>query len=174
MSGESRIHSELDFFDRRILEVLTEDGRISITDLADRVGLSKTPCLVRFRKLISGGYIEGFKAILNPAKMELDHVAFVEVKMTYTHEAALKSFNAEVRKIKEIEECHMIAGRFDYILKVRTRDIRRYRVVMGESISSLPFVAATSTNVAMETIKESGEYRGASPNMPTMPGRSPH
>ncbi|NML76176.1 winged helix-turn-helix transcriptional regulator [Rhizobium sp. S-51] len=150
----SHQNSELDRLDTRILEVVTEEGRISITDLAERVGLSKTPCQLRLKKLVEEGYIEGFAAILNPSKLGLDHVAFAEVKLTHTHEEALKSFNAAVKKIQEVEECHMIAGRFDYLLKIRTRDIRRYRHVLGERISSLPFVASTSTNVAMETIKE--------------------
>lgn len=154
MATEVDFYSELDQFDKKILEAVVEDGRISITDLAARVGLSKTPCQIRFRRLISEGYIEGFRAILNPTRMQLDHVAFVEVKLSDTREEALRSFNEAVKKVREIEECHMIAGRFDYLLKVRTRDIGRYRRVLGEKISTLPHVASTSTNPAMETVKE--------------------
>ncbi|KPF44622.1 Lrp/AsnC family transcriptional regulator [Rhizobium sp. AAP43] len=145
---------DLDQFDKKILDAVVEDGRISITDLAVRVGLSKTPCQIRFKRLVSEGYIEGFRAILSPVKMQLDHVAFVEVKLSDTREEALRSFNEAVKKVREIEECHMIAGRFDYLLKVRTRDIGRYRRVLGEKISTLPHVASTSTNPAMETVKE--------------------
>lgn len=144
--------SELDAFDRRILEILAQDGRISITDLASRVGLSKTPCQHRFRKLVAEGYIDGFRAVLNPSKMGIDHIAFAEVKLTNTSEEALRAFNTAVKKIIEVEECHMIAGRLDYLLKIRTRDIKRYRHVLGERISALPYVASTSTNVAMETV----------------------
>ena len=104
-------------------------------------------------------YIEGFKAVLNPVKMGLDHVAFAEVKLTNTHEDALRAFNEAVKKIPEVEECHMIAGRFDYLLKIRTRDIRRYRHVLGERISELPFVASTSTNVTMETVVDNWSAR---------------
>lgn len=154
MAKESVPFSELDRFDRKILEALAQEGRLSITDLAARVGLSKTPCQIRFRRLIDEGYIEGFKAVLNPSKMQLDHIAFVEVKLSNTREDALKSFNDAVKKIQEVEECHMIAGRFDYLLKIRTRDIGKYRRVLGERISTLPHVASTSTNVAMETVKE--------------------
>ncbi|AGB74479.1 MULTISPECIES: Lrp/AsnC family transcriptional regulator [Rhizobium] len=146
--------SEIDQFDQKILDALVEDGRMSITELSERVGLSKTPCQARLKKLIDSGYIDGFKAILNPIKLGLDHVAFAEVKLTDTREEALLSFNNAIKKIKEIEECHMIAGRFDYLLKVRTSDIRRYRIVLGEKISSLPFVASTSTNVVMQSVKE--------------------
>lgn len=147
--------SDLDQFDRRILAALSEDGRMSVTDLSARVGLSKTPCQVRLRQLVEAGYIEGFRAVLNPRKLGLDHVAFAEVKLSDTREQALSEFNAAVRRIPEIEECHMIAGRFDYLLKVRSADIRTYRRILGEKISSLPHVASSSTSVAMEAVKES-------------------
>ena len=155
MPDISHADGSLDAFDRKILEELTENGRIPVAELAEKVGLSKTPCQNRFKRLIAEGFIQGFKAILNPSKMNLDHIAFAEVKLTNTQEEALTSFNAAVKKIKEVEECHMIAGRFDYLLKIRTRDIRRYRTILGERISTLPFVASTSTSVAMETVKES-------------------
>lgn len=145
---------DLDDFDRKIIAVLMEDGRITVTDLAERVGLSKTPCQVRMRKLVDSGVILGFRAVVDPAKLGLDHVAFTEIKLSDTREQALEAFNAGVRRIPEIEECHMIASSFDYLLKVRTADIRRYRIVLGERITSLPHVASTSTFVAMETIKD--------------------
>jgi Lrp/AsnC family leucine-responsive transcriptional regulator len=146
---------ELDEFDRKILSILGRDGRITYTDLAQRVGLSKTPCQQRVKRLVESGLITGFRAIVDPAKVGLDHVAFAEVKLSDTREEALRQFNAAVRQIAEVEECHMIASSFDYLLKVRTPDIRRYRIVLGEKISSLPHVASTSTFVAMETILES-------------------
>ena len=148
--------SELDQFDHRILDALAKDGRMSITDLSAVVGLSKTPCQVRLKKLIDEGYIEGFHARINQRKLGMDHIAFAEVKLSDTREEALREFNAAVRRIKEVEECHMIAGRIDYLLKVRTTDIRKYRKVLGEKISSLPHVASTSTAVAMESVKEGG------------------
>jgi Lrp/AsnC family leucine-responsive transcriptional regulator len=144
----------LDEFDRKILAVLRQHGRATFTDIAEKVGLSKTPCQQRVRRLIERGVITGFRAIVDPAKLGLTHVAFVEVKLSDTREAALGEFNIAVRRIAEIEECHMIASRFDYLLKVRTPDIRRYRAVLGEKISSLPHVASTSTYVAMETVTE--------------------
>lgn len=145
---------DLDIFDRKIIAALSADGRMTVTDLAKAVGLSKTPCQVRLRKLIDMRVIRGFRAIIDAAKMGLDHVAFAEVKLSDTREQALREFNAAVQRIAEVEECHMIASSFDYLLKVRTTDIRRYREVLGEKISSLPHVASTSTFVAMETVKE--------------------
>ncbi|WP_442947028.1 Lrp/AsnC family transcriptional regulator [Novosphingobium sp.] len=147
---------DLDDLDRKIITVLREDGRITVTDLARRVGMSKTPCQIRMRRLIGSGVIRGFRAVIDPAGLGLDHVAFAEVKLSDTREQALDEFNRAVRRIAEVEECHMIASSFDYLLKVRTADIRRYRTVLGEKISSLPHVASTSTFVAMETVKEAG------------------
>lgn len=145
---------ELDDFDRKILAILRNDGRVTYTDLAQQVGLSKTPCQQRVRRMVEQGVISGFAAIVDPAKVGLDHVAFAEVRLSDTREAALREFNAAVRRIAEIEECHMIASSFDYLLKVRTSDMRRYRTVLGEKISSLPHVANTSTFVVMETVRE--------------------
>jgi Lrp/AsnC family leucine-responsive transcriptional regulator len=145
---------ELDELDRKIIAVLRVDGRITVTDLAKTVGMSKTPCQVRLRRLVENGVIRGFRAVVDPASLGLDHVAFAEVKLSDTRETALTEFNRAVRRIPEVEECHMIASSFDYLLKVRTADIRRYRVVLGEKISSLPHVASTSTFVAMETVKD--------------------
>lgn len=151
---KSASKGDLDIFDRKIIAALSADGRMTVTDLAKAVGLSKTPCQVRLRKLIDMRVIRGFRAIIDAAKMGLDHVAFAEVKLSDTREQALREFNAAVQRIAEVEECHMIASSFDYLLKVRTTDIRRYREVLGEKISSLPHVASTSTFVAMETVKE--------------------
>ena len=146
--------SDLDRFDRAILEVLAEDGRISITDLSKRTGLSKSPTQTRLRRLEESGVIIGYRALLNPIRLGLDHVAFVEVRLSDTREAALASFNAAVARVPEIEQAHMIAGDFDYLLKVRTRHMTDYRKFLGETISTLPYVSNTSTYVAMEAVKE--------------------
>jgi Lrp/AsnC family leucine-responsive transcriptional regulator len=151
-----QMDSEIDQFDRRILQALAEDGRMSVTDLAKRVGLSKTPCQVRLKRLMNDGYIVGFRAVLDPRRLGLEHVAFAEVRLSDTREKALTEFNSAIMKIKEVEECHMIAGSFDYLLKVRTADIKKYRQVLGEKISSLPHVSNTSTFVVMQSVKDSG------------------
>src|SRR5690606_35759605 len=146
--------SQLDMFDRKIIEIVAENGRIPVTELAAQIGLSKTPCNARLKRLIEDGYIQGFRAVIDPQKLGLDHVAFAEVTLSDTREKALTEFNRAVSKIREVEECHMIAGRFDYLLKVRTLNIRRYREVLGEKISSLPHVASTSTSVVMQSVQE--------------------
>ena len=110
------INSPLDRFDRQILEILGHEGRLPITDLAKRVGLSKSPCQVRVKRLQSDGYIKGFRAIIDPAMMRLEQVAFVEVKLSDTSERALSEFNDAVQELAQVEQCHMIAGAFDYLL----------------------------------------------------------
>lgn len=144
----------LDQHDEKILEALSSDGRISISELARRINLSKTPTQMRVKRLEAEGYILGYRAMLNPIALGLDHVAFVEVTLSDTREDALTQFNREASKIGEIEQCHMIAGNFDYLLKVRTRSMPAYRQVLGEKISALPHVANTKTFVAMQSVKE--------------------
>ena len=144
----------LDRLDNAILVALAQDARISITDLAARIGLSKSPTQARLRRLETQGVIKGYRAVLDPIRLGLDHVAFVEVRLTETREAALEAFNAAVRAVPQVEQAHMIAGRYDYLLKVRTRNMTDYRHVLGEVISNLPYVDATSTFVAMEAVKE--------------------
>lgn len=147
---------DLDRFDRAILTILQTEGRITAVELARRIGLSKSPTQARLKRLEEAGVITGYRALLDPIRMGLAHVAFVEVRLSDTREAALQAFNKAVLSIPEVEQCHMIASRFDYLLKVRTADIQDYRRVLAERISALPHVAGTSTYVAMEAVKESG------------------
>lgn len=145
---------QLDRIDRNILTALAREGRLSMADLADKVGLSKTPVQARVRRLERDGYIRGYAALIDHDRMGEGHVAFVQVKLSDTRSLALDAFNKAVLGVPEVEQCHMIASSFDYLLKVRTRDIAAYRRVLGERISALPHVAQTSTFVAMETVKD--------------------
>ena len=145
---------DLDGIDRKIIDALTTNGRITVTDLAQTVGLSKTPCQIRMRRLEERGYILGYAAITDPAKLDAGHIAFVQVTLSDTRSQALQAFNVAARQVREIEQCHMIAGGFDYLLKVRTKDIAAYRRVLGERISTLPHVTQTSTFVVMEAVKD--------------------
>jgi len=145
---------DLDKIDRKILSVLADDGRITVTDLAKKVGLSKTPCQNRMRRLENEGYILGYGAVLDPERLGEGHIAFVQVTLSDTRSGALQAFNEAVRHIREVEQCHMIASNFDYLLKIRTRDMSNYRRVLGEKISALPHVSHTSTFVVMENVKD--------------------
>lgn len=146
----------LDALDQRILSTLATDGRISMTALGQKVGLSKTPVTARVKRLEALGVITGYRAEFSAQKLGLEHVAFLEIRLSDTREQSLRAFNAAVRQIPEVESCHMIAGGFDYLVKIRTRDIRDYRRVLGEHVSRLPHVASTSTYVSMESVLDTG------------------
>lgn len=144
----------MDRADRAILAALGRNGRLSMAELAAEVGLSKTPVAARVRRLEQDGIIRGYAAIIDSERIGEGHVAFVQVTLSDTRSAALDAFNRAALTVPEIEQCHMIAASFDYLLKVRTRDIAAYRRVLGERISALPHVEHTSTFVAMETVKD--------------------
>lgn len=155
MSSEQKT-DQLDRFDKKIIDVLATNGRLPVTELAQQVGLSKSPCQVRLKRLRDRGFIQGFRAVLNPRMLGREHVAFVEVKLRDTREQSLEAFNQAALDVPEIEQIHLIAGPFDYLLKVRTEDITSYRRVLGEAISALPHVTSTSTYVAMQSVKDNG------------------
>lgn len=144
----------LDATDMKILNALVANARIPITELARQVGLSKTPVAARIRQMEEMGLITGYRATLSPLKMGLSHVTYLEVRLSDTREKALSQFNNAVRLIPEVEECYMIAGGFDYLLKVRSRDMADYRRIMGEKLSALPHIHSTSSYVAMEAVIE--------------------
>ena len=145
---------DLDSFDRKILDVIAVDGRITVTDLAKRIGLSKSPTQARLRRLEETGVVRGYAATFDPVLLGRDHVAFVEVKLSDTREEALTAFNDAILRIPEVEQCHLIAGAFDYLLKVRTSGMAAYRSVLAEHLSVLPYLENTSTYVAMQGVKE--------------------
>ena len=142
----------MDEYDRKILSVLSIEGRIPMTALGERVGLSKTTVTARVKRLEEEGVITGYRATLSASKLGVEHIAFLEVKLSDTREKALDAFNQAVRAIPEVEACHMIAGGFDYLIKVRTSDIFAYRQVLGEQLSRLPNVASTSTYISMQSV----------------------
>lgn len=144
----------MDQYDTKIIAELRKNGRLSITDLAEKIGLSKTPVINRLKKLEKSGVILGYTAIIDPVRQGMGHIAFVQVTLSDTRSQALDAFNKAVLTIPEITQCHMIAASFDYLLKVRTADIMDFRTILGEKISALPHVASTSTFVAMEAVKD--------------------
>jgi len=143
----------LDNYDHKIVRLLQSDGRMTITELSDQIGLSKTPCLNRVRKLENKGYIRGYRAVINHDLIDDNHIAFVQIKMDDTKTQALNAFNLAIKEIPEVVQCHMMASHFDYLLKVRTNNMESYRKVLGEKISALPHVQNSSTFVVMEEVK---------------------
>tara|TARA_X000001036_G_C20573252_1_gene763550 strand:+ start:737 stop:1174 length:438 start_codon:yes stop_codon:yes gene_type:complete len=144
----------IDKIDEKIIKLLAKNGRIKLSEIAKKVNLSISPCQARLKKLEDQKYILGYHARVNYEKMQKAHVAFVQVVLSDSRETALENFNREVNKLESVEQCHLIAGSFDYLLKVRTKNIQEYRIFFSENISSLPHVASTSTFVSMESVKD--------------------
>ncbi|PCI51268.1 MAG: ArsR family transcriptional regulator [Alphaproteobacteria bacterium] len=142
-----------DRIDQNILNILQKDGRISNVKLAQTINLSPTPCLERVRRLEKDGYIKGYVALLDPELLGAALVSFIEVSLDRTTISALETFRTEIRKMEEVQECHMVAGGFDYLIKVRTRDMIHYRKFLGEKLSSLSHISSTHTYMVMEEVK---------------------
>lgn len=147
--------TELDRIDRRILQALQEDGRISNLKLAERVALSPTAVLSRVQRLTRDGYIVGYEARLNPALLGAGMLIFVEVLLDRTTPNVFEQFKAAVQVHPEIMECHMVAGGFDYLLKTRAADMDAYRQFAGTVLWQLPGVRETRTYAVMEEVKNS-------------------
>lgn len=146
---------ELDSTDLALLDALQSNGRLPVVDLAKRINLSATPCTLRMRKLEQDGVISGYHARLNPAAMDQALLVFVSVKLMATDEPTLKAFNEAVKPVKQILECHMVGGGFDYFLKIRVRDMAEFRDILGGVIGALPKVETTHSYFVMEEVKES-------------------
>ena len=142
----------LDRIDRRILAALAGNARLSMPALADAVGLSKTPVVARLKRLEAEGYIRGYHAALDTDRMGLAQVAFVQVTLSNTTALALEAFNAAIRDAREVEACHMIAGGFDYLLKIRTRDMSDFNLLHGKMLIALPGVRQTRTFFVMKEV----------------------
>ncbi len=146
---------DLDRIDRRILQQLQDDGRISNLKLAEAVALSPTAVLARVQRLTRAGYIEGYEARLNPALLGAGLLVFVEVLLDRTTPNVFEQFKAAVLVHPEILECHMVAGGFDYLLKTRAADMEAYRRFAGSVLWQLPGVRETRTYAVMEEVKHS-------------------
>ena len=145
----------LDRIDRNILRHLQEQARLSYVELADKVGLSTSPCLERVKRLEREGWIEGYHTRLSAVKLDAGLLVFAEISLHYTSGQVFDDFRREVGKWPQIQECHLVSGDFDYLLKIRIADMAAYRELLGEIIHELPGVRDSRTLVAMETVKES-------------------
>ncbi|HEY9103110.1 leucine-responsive transcriptional regulator Lrp [Chitinimonas sp.] len=147
------MNSEIDRIDRKILRELQADGRIANVDLAKRIGLSATACLERVKRLTRDGYILGYGARLNPELLDAGLLVFVEVLLDRTTPEVFERFKLAVMDRPEVQECHLVAGGFDYLVKARVRDMKAYRDFLGNTLLSLPGVRETHTYAVMEEVK---------------------
>ncbi|HRD98146.1 MAG TPA: Lrp/AsnC ligand binding domain-containing protein [Rubrivivax sp.] len=154
-TNPGRDDRDLDKTDRRILRVLQSDGRISNLKLAEAVHLSPAAVLERVKRLQREGFIVGYEARLNPARLGAGLLVFVEILLDRTVHDVMQSFKAAVQVRPEILEAHLVAGGFDYLLKTRVADMAAYRAFIGSVIWTLPGVRETRTYVVMEEVKNS-------------------
>lgn len=145
--------NELDRVDKRILDELQKHGRLSNVELSKRVHLSPSPCLDRVKRLEKEGFIKHYCAVLNQEKLGYDMVAYVTVTLDKTTHDSFKHFKEEIILVNEVIECDMVAGGFDYLLKLLIKNVKHYRSTLG-IISEIPSVSQTHTYMVIEKIKE--------------------
>ncbi|MBV6272481.1 Lrp/AsnC ligand binding domain-containing protein [Alcaligenaceae bacterium CGII-47] len=144
----------LDKLDRHILDLLQHNGRLSMTELADTVGLTVTPCIERVRRLERDGVITGYHARVSPSALDAGLLVFVEITMSSKSEHTFEAFRREVLCIAQVQECHLVSGDFDYLVKARIKEISQYRSLLGNILLRLPGVTQTKSCVVMEEVKE--------------------
>lgn len=144
----------LDKIDRRILDLLQQNGRLSMTELADTIGLTVTPCIERVRRLERDGIITGYHARVSPQALDAGLLVFVEISMSGKSERTFEEFRREILCIPQVLECHLVSGDFDYMVKARISEISQYRSLLGNILLRLPGVTQTKSCVVMEEVKE--------------------
>lgn len=150
---------KLDRLDRRILHELQLNGKISNVALAKIVGLSPSPCLERVKRLEEQGYINAYVACLDPNLLGSAMLVFVEITLTKTSSDIFAEFSAAVQKYDDIQECHLVSGDFDFLLKTRVADMSSYRELLGDTLLKLPGVSASRTYVVMEEVKHTSAIK---------------
>ncbi|MET3516783.1 Lrp/AsnC family leucine-responsive transcriptional regulator [Pseudacidovorax sp. 1753] len=144
----------LDRIDRKILDILQREGRIAITDLAQRVGLSTSPCSERVKRLERTGVISGYHARVAPEALGKMLLVFVEIKLSSKSADVFDKVRNELLHMPEVLECHLVSGGFDYLVKARLRGMGEYRHLLGDILKKLPVPAESHSYVVMEEVKE--------------------
>ena len=145
----------LDKLDRRILALLQKDGRLSMKELGEQVGLSITPCIERVKRMERDGIISGYYARINPSALGASLLMFVQITLSNKSGEMFEQFRREVLRIPQVLECHLVSGDFDYIIKARIHEMNEYRKLLGDILLQLPGAAQSKSYVVMEEIKES-------------------
>ncbi|WGG52437.1 Lrp/AsnC ligand binding domain-containing protein [Rugamonas sp. DEMB1] len=144
----------LDKLDRKILRILQDDGRISMKDLSEQVGLSITPAIERVKRMERDGVITGYHARVDPPALGAKLLVFVEITLHQKSASVFEQFRREVLRIPEVQECHLVSGDFDYLIKARIHEMAEYRKLLGDMLLQLPGAAQSKSYVVMEEIKE--------------------
>ena len=146
---------DIDRIDRKILDALQREGRLPITELAERVGLSASPCGERVRRLERSGVIQGYHARLDPEAMGRSLLVFVELTLSSKSTEVFEKMRRELLAEPRVLECHLVSGPFDYLIKARLAAMREYRDLLGQILRKVPVPAQSNSYVVMEEIKES-------------------
>ncbi len=146
--------TELSKIDKKILLELQKNGRISFAELARRVDMSNTPCFEHVKRLERDGIIEGYTAIIDPQKVGASLVVFVQIRLNRNNQDIFEQFKQAAIALDEIQECYLVSGNFDYLIKARVADMQAYRTFLGETLLTLPGVQESTSYVVMEEIKE--------------------
>jgi Lrp/AsnC family leucine-responsive transcriptional regulator len=144
---------KLDRFDAKILDALQRDGRLSVVDLAESIGLSPTPCARRIKALESEGAIEGYAAVLNPALVGLAVLAIVQVKLSEHTDETVARFEREIQLMDEVTKCMAMTGSYDFILEVYGKDLEALSNVVLKKLIRVPNVRDLQSSVVLQTIK---------------------
>ena len=144
----------LNKLDQKILQALQHNGRISFTELGKQVGLTTTPCIERVRKLERDGYIQGYTALLDAPSLGAGLVVFVQLRLNRTSKKSFEDFRHAINKLVEVQECYLVTGSFDFMVKARVRDMDAYRDFLEDSLLNLPGVQESTSIAVMETVKE--------------------
>ncbi len=148
------IHKKLSRIDSNILRELQNDGRMTYAELARRVGLTTTPCMERVKRMERDGVIQGYTALLDPDHLAAGLVVFVQIRLSRTSQDIFKEFKSAAKAFEEVQECYLVSGNFDYLIKARVADMNAYRKLLGETLLSLPGVQESTSYVVMEEVKE--------------------
>jgi DNA-binding Lrp family transcriptional regulator len=146
----------IDRIDRAMLAALQQDGRMPVAKLAERVGLSETPCARRLKRLETEGFIDGYRAVLSRRALELGVVAFAQVRFSVHDRALSDRFEREIQGIPRIVSCHNISGTADYLLQIIARDLDEYGVFMRDVLRTLPGVTAVESMLSLREVKRDG------------------
>ncbi|MDP6098025.1 MAG: Lrp/AsnC ligand binding domain-containing protein [Gammaproteobacteria bacterium] len=144
----------LNTIDKNILRELQKDGRITYAELARRVGLSTSPCLERVKRMERDDIIRGYTTLLNPACLGADLVVIVQIRLQRTSQDIFEKFKQAAIALEEVQECYLVSGNIDYLLKARVPDMDAYRKFLGGDLLSLPGVQESTSYVVMELVKE--------------------
>ena len=145
---------KLSVMDKKILRQLQQKGRITYAELANRVGLSTSPCLERVKRMEREGVISGYTALLNPRYLNAGLVVFVQIRLARTAQDIFEDFKSAAAALEEVQECYLVSGNFDYLIKARVEDMDAYRKFLGETLLTLPGVLESTSYVVMELVKE--------------------